>query len=121
MKIKNILYLVAISVLIIGLSLLNFKNLNFHENINAYIVILSSLVMFGFLIFLNRNSYNVNTKLMILNIVMGIGILYFILEVLFNISNSSDLARYLKIIPAFATVMFSITSKKHIKKDIEKY
>lgn len=112
----RVLYLIIISFLVIGMSLMNFKDLSFNENASSYILITTSLIMVLFVYIMKKYSIMFRRKFVILNIILGIALLYFILEVIFNISSSITIVRILKIIPFFCCIMFVRTAKRDIKK-----
>lgn len=112
----RVLYLIIISFWVIGMSLMNFKDLSFNENASSYILITTSLIMVLFVYIMKKYSIMFRRKFVILNIILGIALLYFILEVIFNISSSITIVRILKIIPFFCCIMFVRTAKRDIKK-----
>ena len=111
-----ILLLLAAGIFLIGLWLLDFSDLSFSSNANAYISILASTCMMAVWAFIRRRQLTLKNRYFILNVLIGASCLYFLLFVVLNITDSSLTRRLLGIIPPFCGIMFAVTAKRDLKK-----
>lgn len=114
--IRRIWLLIAATIFLIGLWQLDFSDLSFYANTNAYIIMLASACMMAAWAFIRRNHLTLKSRYFILNVLIGASCLYFLLFVVLNITDTSLTRRFLRIIPPFCWMMFALTMKKDLKK-----
>lgn len=108
--------LITASIFLIGLWLLDFSNMAFSSNVNAYMILIASACMIVAWICIRRKHLTLKNRCFILNTVIGGACLYLLLFVVLNIADSSLIRRLLCIIPPFCGIMFAITAKRDLKK-----
>lgn len=114
-KIKRNLLLVTFTILIIGLSIINWNDLTFNNNKNAYVVICAAFISIVFILFFRDKINNNKRRSIIFYSVITLSIVYIFLEVILNLSSSNNLIRVLKIVPAISLFALGFMGLKQLK------
>jgi len=114
-KIKIAFIATGLSILIVGICMLDYHDLSLKNNVTAYIMMLAASISIISIVLI-KPVQNRTKQIIILNTFECIALVYLIIYIISILEDPLSTIRYLRLIPVFCGFAFAEMTKHNIRK-----